>query len=160
MTSPNGRQNGQANEPEANLHSGELAERAMAYFDINARLAKRARQPDFSQEEWHELAQLIAVDEFARVAANKGSRNWQEDLTLRSQWAGRIDFDTEIRRIKEVGNLVYVDLVETITANANVESVNTLAVFEFNASGKLSKLTTYQQVTPEPGNLKVAQPVA
>jgi len=126
-----------------------LSQKVIDYFDTIARLVKRAKQPDFSQKEWDALAALIAVDSFERAAANKGSRTWQEDVVLRSQWSGTIDFDTEIRRMKEVGNLVYVDLVETITANGKTNIVNTLAVFEFDMAGKISRLLTYQQAEKE-----------
>ena len=131
-------------------HGEPLSQKVIDYFDTTARLVKRAKQPDFSQEEWDELAALIAVDAYERVAANKGSRNWREDVALRSQWSGMIDFDTEIRRVKEVGNLVYVDLVETITANGKTNKVNTLGVFEFDAAAKISRLLTYQQAEQEP----------
>ncbi len=125
---------------------GQLSQKVIEFIDTTARLVKRAKQPDFSPDEWNELAALVAVDEFERVSANKDGRNWQEDMALRSQWSANADFDSKIRRIKEAGNLVYMDIVENVTANGHTNSVNTLGIFEFNEAGKLRKVTAYQQL--------------
>ena len=87
--------------------------------------------------------------EFRRVAANRESRDWDEDIRLRHQFAVICDFNYEIRRIAEVGNTVYVDLIETMTTPDDSFSVNTLGVMEFNEPGKLRRNTTYQQWDPD-----------
>ncbi len=127
---------------------GPLSRKVIEFIDTTARLVKRAKQPDFSPDEWNVLAALVAVDAFERVSANKGSRNWQEDMALRSQWSANADFDSKIRRIKELGNLVYMDIEENIRAPGQTTSVNTLGIFEFNEAGKLRKVTAYQQLDP------------
>jgi hypothetical protein len=130
-------------------HLGPLGRTALRAMEITDRLVKKAKTPGFSLEEWDELAALVAVDEFRRVAANRESRDWHEDITLRHQFAVVCDFTYEIRRIAESGNVVYVDLIETITAKDGSFSVNTLGVMEFNEAGKLLRNTTYQQWDPD-----------
>lgn len=145
----------------ANRNFGELGRNgrvALQTLEITEGLVKQAGQPGFSEDAWDELAALYAVDEFQRVAANRESRDWAEDIRLKHQFALIADFSHEIRRIAEVGDTVFVDTIETVGIDGESFSVNTLGVLEFNSEGLIRKATTYQQWDPErvPGH--VARP--
>lgn len=132
--------------------NGRTALRAM---EITERLVREAKRPGFRKDAWQELAALHAVDIFQRVAANREARGWDEDVHLRHQFAVVADFSYAIRRIAEVGNLVYVDTIETVATGGDVFSVNTLGVLEFDDAGRIRKNTTYQQWDPHrvPGHV-------
>ena len=134
---------------------GPLARKVLANQAVMRRLLARARQPDFSFAEWSELRADYA-DEYRRVAANRDSRDWDEDVRLRHQFARHYDLDIEVRRIAQIGRTVFVDTVETIIGPDGF-SINTLGVVEFDADEKIIRTTTYQQWSPDQVPRHVAQ---
>jgi hypothetical protein len=127
---------------------GPNGRKALRGLEITERLVRQAGQPGFTEERWSELAELYAGDEFRRIAANRESRDWDEDIRLRHQFALMAEFSFSIRRIAEVGNTVYVDTIETVKIDSAEFSVNTLGVIEFNQAGLIFRSTTYQQWDP------------
>lgn len=134
---------------------GANARTALRAIAITDRLVRQAKQPGFSTNAWNELAELHAVDEFQRIAANREARGWDEDVRLRHQFALVADFSYQIRRIADVGKVVFVDMIETLVTKDDSFSINTLGVVEFNGAGKIVKNTTYQQWDPQrvPGHV-------
>lgn len=129
-------------------HLGPNGRAAVLGLEINDRLVRRAKEPGFSKDAWDELAALYAVGEFRRIAANRESRDWDEDVNLRDQFARIAGFEHEIRRVAEVGNTVYIDVIETVVTKEQSFAVNTLGILEFNEEGLITKSTTYQQWDP------------
>jgi len=124
-----------------------LARKVLANQAVMRRLLARAKQPDFSFDEWSELRAAYA-DDYRRVAANRDSRDWDEDVRLRHQFAQSYDLDIEVRRITQIGNTVFIDTIETIIGPGGF-SINTLGVVEFDNDGKIITTTTYQQWSPD-----------
>ena len=110
---------------------------------------RAAKQPGFEERAWDELAALYAVDVFERLAANRETRGWAEDVRLRHQFAVIADFHSEVRRIAEVGDRVYIDVIETVITKDDSFAVKTFGVLEFDAAGKIRRTTTYQQWDPD-----------
>ncbi len=133
------------------VDSGPLVRKLLVNQAAMLRLLARARQPDFHFDEWSELRADYA-DTFRRVAANRDSRDWDEDIRLKHQFAQSYDLAIEVRRIAQIGRTVFVDTVETIISSGigpGGFSVNTLGVVEFDKDGKIITTTTYQQWSPD-----------
>jgi len=128
---------------------------ALRSLEITDRLVRQAKRPGFHEDAWDELAKLVAVDGFQRIAANREARDWYEDVRLRHQFALVADFTHEIRRIAEVGNTVFMDVIESICTKNDSFSINTIGVLEFDNSGKIRSNTTFQQWDPQrvPGHV-------
>ena len=134
---------------------GPLADIVLANQAAMLRLIVRARQPGFCMEEWNALRAAYA-DDFRRIAANRDSRDWEEDLRLRHQFAQGYDLEIAVRRIAQVGRTVFVDAIETIIGPGGF-AVNTLAVIEFDEDDKIRSTTTYQQWSPDQQPRHLAQ---
>ena len=134
---------------------GPLARKVLANQALMRRLLARAQQPDFDFDEWSELRAAYA-DNYRRVAANRDSRDWDEDVRLRHQFAQSYDLDIEVRQIAQIGSTVFVDTIETIIGPGGF-SVNTLGVIEFDEDGKITTTTTYQLWSPDQVPRHVAQ---
>lgn len=128
---------------------GPLAAKVLAFMSTIERLVARAKQPDFRMEEWDQLKDFVEPDGYERIAANRETRGWDEDLQLRDRFARIARFETEIRRIAEAGNIVYLDIIEHIILDHERFAVNSLGVFEFNDAGKLCRNISYQQWDPD-----------
>lgn len=128
---------------------GRNGQNALRTLEITDRLVRQAKLPGFGMAAWDEFAALVAVEAYQRVAANRESRGWDEDIRLRHQFALVADFEIEIRRIAEAGDTVFMDVIETIATKEDRFSVNTLAVLEFDGAGKLLRNTTFQQWDPQ-----------
>lgn len=126
---------------------GPLARKLLRNQAAMLRMVARAKQPGFRVSEWDELRASYA-DGFRRIAANRDSRDWDEDVRLRHEFAQRYDLDIEVRRIAQVGRTVFIDTVETIIGPGGF-SINTLGVVEFDEDERIITTTTYQQWSPD-----------
>ena len=62
------------------------------------------------------------------------------------RWAGTIDrFETVVRRISELPDLVYYEVEERHHRGADVHVVNSMTVFAFDGTGKIRSLDVYLQ---------------
>lgn len=127
--------------------TGPLSRKVMQYGEIVARIVRAAKEPGWSAETgWSELEALIAVDDFERVGNDKARMGWPVYRQLLTGWATTTDFWSEFRRVSEVGNLVFLELVEHNTPRGGAESVvNSLSLYEFDGAGRLRHLDIYLQ---------------
>lgn len=126
--------------------TGPLSRKVMQYGDVIERTVKAAKQPGFGESGWDELAALLDTDTFRRVGNDKVDMGWDVYRCLLTQWATTTDFWSEFRRISEVGNCVFLELVEHNTPRGGAESVvNSLSLYEFDDAGKLVHLDIYLQ---------------
>lgn len=128
---------------------------ALRVMEITDRLVRAAKLPGFREEAWDELAALFDTDRYQRIAANRETRGWDEDIRLRHQFALVAEFGHEIRRIVETGDTVFFDTIEILVTKDDSFSINTLGVMEFDEAGLIVRNTTYQQWDPEraPGHV-------
>lgn len=121
---------------------GPLAQKVVDYAQTVKRLVSAPEAPT----EWAQLAELVAVDEFQRVGTFLEVQNWQQYTEMLTQWGSASEgFDTTVRRISEVANLVYYEIEERHTRSGEVHAVNSLTVFEFNGDGKIVRMNVYLQ---------------
>jgi hypothetical protein len=121
---------------------GPLTRRVLEYEHTMKRLV-----PDLeSADDWAPLADFVAVEEFERVGTFLEVQNWRQYTEMLTQWAGATDsFSTEVRRISEIGALVYYEIEERHSRGDNVSVVNSMTVFEFDEQAKIRRLFVYLQ---------------
>lgn len=124
---------------------GPLAAKVLEYAGTVKELVCRAKEPGYSRDDWAPLTAMIAVDEFRRVGIYRETMTWQEYLDFMVPWAGSKDFDTRLRRMTEVGNLVFFEIEEHHIRDGADTVVNSMSVYEFNDEGKIRRLDVYLQ---------------
>lgn len=124
---------------------GPLSTKVFQYEKIVRDLAVRAKQPGYSRDDWAPLTELIAVDDFERIGIWREKMSWEEYLDFLVPWAESKDFNTRLRRITEVGNLVFFEIEEHHIRDGEVAIVNSMNVYEFDDSGKIRHLDVYLQ---------------
>lgn len=96
--------------------------------------------------DWAPLAEFVAVDEFERVGTFLEVQTWQQYTDMLTQWASATDsFETTVRRVSELGGLVYFEIEERHFRGGHVHVVNSMTVFEFDEGGKIRHLDVYLQ---------------
>jgi hypothetical protein len=96
--------------------------------------------------DWAPLARFVAVDEFDRVGAFLEVQDWHQYTEMLNQWAGSVDsFETTVRRVAELADLVYFEVEERHLRSGEVHVVNSMTVFEFGDDGKIRHLRVYLQ---------------
>lgn len=96
--------------------------------------------------DWAPLADFVAVDEFERVGTFLEVQDWQQYTEMLTRWASATEkFETTVRRVSECDGLVYFEVEERHFRGEDVNVVNSMTVFEFNADGKICHLDVYLQ---------------
>jgi hypothetical protein len=96
--------------------------------------------------DWAPLTEFVAVDDFERVGTFLEVQDWQQYTEMLTQWASATDsFETPVRRVSELGDLVFFEVEERHHRGDDVHVVNTMTVFEFDAAGKIRHLDVYLQ---------------
>ncbi len=124
---------------------GPLSAKVFEYARIIQELVGRAKQPGYSRDDWAPLTQMIAVNEFERIGIYREKMTWGDYLDFMVPWAEWKDFDTRLRRITEVGNIVFFEIEEHHIKDGGVTIVNSMNVYEFNDDGKIRHLDVYLQ---------------
>ena len=96
--------------------------------------------------DWAPLVEFVSVGEFERVGTFLENQDWQQYIEMVTDWANSVDsFETTVRRVSELGRLVYFEIEERHHRGSRVGTVNSLTVFEFNEDGKIRRLDVYLQ---------------
>jgi hypothetical protein len=96
--------------------------------------------------DWSPLERFVATAEFERVGTFAEQMDWPAYLAMLTRWATATDgFETSVRRISELPNLVYYEVEERHQRGTEVNVVNTLTVFGFTPTGKIRRLDVYMQ---------------
>lgn len=125
--------------------TGRLADKVLQFEHTIRQTVARAKEPGFGAADWDALAELVAVDDFERVGNWMEVMNWAEYTGFLTRWAAASVFSTERRRITEAGNLVFLELQETNTHRDHTTVVNSMSVYEFDASQRIRHLDIYLQ---------------
>jgi hypothetical protein len=97
------------------------------------------------------LARFVAVEEFERVGTFLEVQDWREYTEMLTSWATSIDtFETSVRRVTEIRNLVYYEIEERHHRAGKVGAVNTLTVFEFDDDRLIRHLDVFLQQRHDP----------
>lgn len=116
------------------------------YSQIIKGLIDATKDPNFSAVQWDALAELVNVASFQRIGNFREEMNWQEYLAFLSDWAPNADWNCAFKRITEQGNTVFLELEERSEMTGFSSTVNSLSVYEFDASGKIHHIDVYLQM--------------
>lgn len=131
---------GQNSEP----RNGALARRALAYCDCVADMVRRAKQPGHAVEDWNGLLRWVDVGNFLCVGRLKERMNWSETAAAMDRWARGTGFSADLRRIRESGNLVFLERDERSTTADGIVALTTMTVFEFNEAALIRRIDRFQ----------------
>jgi hypothetical protein len=121
---------------------GPLTRKVIDYERTLRGLVTEAKDP----ADWAPLTAFVAVDDFERVGTFREVQDWAQYTKMLTRWAAATgSFETTIRRISEVGQLVYFEIEERHTRGDDVTVVNSLTVFEFDEADQIRHLAVYLQ---------------
>ena len=126
------------------LDPDSLSEKAWRYAEFIRDLTVTAKQPGYTPTVWDELAEMVDTDSFFRVGRFKEEMDWEQSVELMDQMVRIADFHCEIARVNEVDNMAFLELRERAAMNGQTMEMITMAVFEFNDAGKITRLDFYQ----------------
>jgi hypothetical protein len=127
---------------EAAEGAGHLTQRVLEYDRAMQRLVVDVRD----QADWAPLAEFIAIQDFERVGTFLEVQDWSEYTEMLTQWASATEsFETTVRRISELGALVYYEIEERHFRGDNVNVINSMTVFEFDTNDRIRGLYVYLQ---------------
>jgi hypothetical protein len=122
--------------------TGPLTRTVLDFVEAMRLLVPTAKAPS----DWAPLAEFVAVDDFERVGTFLEVQDWQQYTEMLTQWASATDsFETPVRRISELGDLVFFEIEERHHRGDGVHVANTMTVFEFDAAGRIRHLDVYLQ---------------
>ena len=97
---------------------------------------------------------LVDTDAFVRVGNFKEVMNWQEYVGFLTNWAASSEWECSFKRVTEAGNVVFLELEERSRIGDFSNSVNSVSTYEFNGSGKITRIDVYLQMAlPDPDML-------
>jgi hypothetical protein len=122
--------------------TGPLSRVVLSYERVIRELVPTVKAP----ADWAPLTEFVAVDGFERIGTFLEVQDWNEYTVMLTQWASSIDsFETSVRRISELSDLVYYEVEERHRRRDVVSVVNSLTVFAFDDGAKISHLDVYLQ---------------
>ena len=121
---------------------GPLTRKVMQYQDTVRQLVPMVKTP----EDWAPLASLIAIDRFERIGTFLEVQNWRQYTEMLTGWAHSVDsFETTVRRVSELPQLVYFEIEERHFLGDKAHVVNSMTVFEFDTDAKICHIDVYLQ---------------
>ena len=121
---------------------GPLTQTVLDYVRTMEELVPTVTTP----EDWAPLTAFVAVDGFERVGTFLEVQDWAQYTQMLTQWGSAIaSFETTVRRISEVGRLVYYEVEERHFRGDDVTVINSMTVFAFDDDGKIRHLDVYLQ---------------
>lgn len=108
--------------------TGELGQRALRFVEAVSAAA------------WDQLTPLVSADDFVLVGRDKQGRDRAQTIAAAEQWVRAAAFDYEVRRLEEVGALVFLQLGERGPAGV----LDTMTVFEFDTAGRIRRIDAFQ----------------
>jgi hypothetical protein len=122
-----------------------LTKRVLEYDRALQRLVAEVGDP----ADWAPLTEFVAVQDFERVGTFLEVQDWDEYTEMLTRWASATEsFETTVRRISETGALVYYEIEERHFRGDNVNVINSITVFEFDANDRIRRLNVYLQQAP------------
>ena len=123
-------------------NGGPLTRTVLDYTEAMRRLVPDVASP----ADWAPLTAFVAVDDFERVGTFLELQDWQQYTEMLTGWASATDsFETTVRRISEVDDLVYFEIEERHFRGGKAHVVNSMTVFAFDHRGKIRHLDVYLQ---------------
>jgi hypothetical protein len=99
-----------------------------------------------SSDDWAPLTEFVSVHAFERVGTSMEVHDWRKYTDMLTRWASSIEkFETTVRRVTELADLVYYEVEERHFRGGDVHVVNSMSVFAFDAHRKIRHLDVYLQ---------------
>jgi len=121
---------------------GPLAQVVDAYC---ACLGEVAASGVTSPADWAPIAAYMDTTSFKRVGAYLEELDWDGYCRFLTEWAGGTAFEMTVFRVTEAGNLVIQEIEERHTRGDAFIRKNVVAIYAFNADGKIRHLDIYEQ---------------
>jgi hypothetical protein len=136
-----------ANEmPISNKFSG-LSRKVIEYSEHFKLIVEKIRQKQLTDADWTAMEKLVDVENFRRVGVfltnTVETSTWAQYKSLIGQYGGMTDWEGTLRRITEVPGLVFLELEERNTRNGITDIANTVTIYKFNSTNRLSQLDVY-----------------
>jgi hypothetical protein len=111
--------------------------------------------------DWEPVAAFVDVGAFRRVGAYLEEFDWTQYREFLSGWAsGGTRFEKTVFRVTEVGDTVFREIEERHYRGEEFIRKNVMAVFRFNAEGKIVRLHIYEQAQDSGQWIKAAAKAA
>ncbi|HYD48368.1 MAG TPA: hypothetical protein VEB21_08480 [Terriglobales bacterium] len=123
-----------------------LARKALDYTETMKNLVDAAKAPDFSSEQWDDLAAFVDTAAFERVGNFKEVMAWPEYVGFLDGWARSSEWECSFKRLTQNDHLVIVELEERSNVGGVTSAVNSVLVYEFDEVGKIRHLDIYLQM--------------
>jgi hypothetical protein len=124
------------------MTDGPLTRKVLDYTQAMQRLVPGITSP----ADWDPLVEFVAVDDFERVGTFLEVQDWRQYTEMLTGWASATErFETTVRRISELGDLVYFEIEERHFRGGSAHVVNSMTVFAFDENGKIRHLDVYLQ---------------
>ena len=122
------------------------ARTVLEYSIVVKRLVDEAKRPGFTVDSWAPLGELVAVEKFERVGPFKDVMQWSDYVRFLTDWATSSQWECSFKRITETEDLVFLELEERSTVNDYTSSVNSISVYDFDDTGKITHVDVYLQM--------------
>ena len=122
------------------------ARTVLEYSIVVKRLVDEAKRPGFTVDSWAPLGELVAVEKFERVGPFKDVMQWPDYVGFLTNWATSSEWECSFKRITETEDLVFLELEERSTVNDYTSSVNSISVYDFDDTGKITHVDVYLQM--------------
>lgn len=96
--------------------------------------------------DWDPMRAYVS-DDFRRVGAYLEELNWDAYARFLTGWASDTRFEFTEFHISEVGNAVFQEIEERHFHGETFIRKNVIAVYRFNAAGRICHLDIYEQAT-------------
>jgi hypothetical protein len=114
-----------------------------------------------SPDDYTPVAEFVEIEEFRRIGAYLESLDWREYTRFLTAWAsGGTQFEFTEFRISEIGDTVFQEIEERHQRGGEFIRKNVVAVYRFNAEGKIRHLDIYEQATDSGAWIKDAAEAA
>ena len=124
------------------MTDGPLTRKVLDYTQAMQRLMPGIMSPG----DWAPLVEFVAIDDFERIGTFLEVQDWQQYTEMLTGWAVATErFEITVRRISEVGDLVYFEIEERHSRGGSAHVVNSMTVFAFGEDGKIRHLDVYLQ---------------
>ena len=136
---------------------GYMSQQVLEFLTIMDAVVNKAKQPPITAQDWAPLGELVDRDNFHRVGNYGEHVDWEQYVDLLVKWANSSWWKGYIFRLREVPatedqpGLVYLESEERsnrehpVTEDGDYNILPSIAVYQFDDSGKISALHVYDQ---------------
>jgi hypothetical protein len=124
-----------------------LSRKVMEYSERFGAIVASIKEPDFSNELWDKLEELVDVDNFVRqgvfLTETPETIDWKTYKGYITQYGGATHWEATLRYITEQDNRVILELQERNTFDGFTHVANTVTAYGFNDEGRMKTLDVY-----------------